>query len=105
MIQDQVNYISGGFDLHDITDVKEMLQRPIGLLSVYKINNNTIEELISYVKNSMLAENTESQIKQQTEIVNRLKQIYDNYNEEDFISVKKHETPMKVDCNVMMLTN
>lgn len=53
-------------------------------------NNNTIEDLISYVKNSMLAENTESQIKQQSNIVNRLKQIYDNYNEDDFSSVKKY---------------
>ena len=53
-------------------------------------NNNTIEDLIYYVKNSMLAENTESQIKQQTEIVNRLKLIYDNYTKEDFISVKKY---------------
>ena len=53
--------------------------------------NNTIDELISYVKNSMLAENTESQIKQQTDIVNRLKLIYDNYTEEDFLTVKKYK--------------
>ena len=49
MIQDQVNYISGGFDLHDITDVKEMLQRPIGLLSVYKINNNTLKKGVNTI--------------------------------------------------------
>ena len=57
LIQDQVNYISGGFDLHDITDVKEMLQRPIGLLSVYKINNNTLKQTINLQVKKLLEEN------------------------------------------------
>jgi hypothetical protein len=49
LIQDQVNYISGGFDLHDITHVKEMLQTPITLLSVYKINNNTLKKGVNTI--------------------------------------------------------
>jgi hypothetical protein len=49
-VQDQINYISAGFEYTDIIDLKNILLKPRSLMSAYKKNYNILRKGVHKVK-------------------------------------------------------
>ena len=50
LVQNQINYISGGLSLSDIYYVRNTVLRPLALLSAYKLNYNVLKNGVDKVK-------------------------------------------------------